>query len=732
MIATVMPSRPLISMPEIAELAAVRRPVVTTWRRRGLDFPAPVAGDASRPLFDAHQVVDWLASTGRAQRDRIEADLRLHLLTSLARDAASELPPGHAPAWTRSPRQLVGAVTALICLRHLDDEPLHARADGTGTGTAGRCLAALRDRAAELDPDDTLLRGEIDALPDQLGWLPGVVDELVEAGWGCRGAYEQILTARHRLGVPDLTVEAVTAPLAGLVAGLAGVREHADRHESLRLVVPDAAGGDLALAVLDQIGEERVGEELALSIVVAETDRFLARLVARRLLVHGVPRSAIVITADGAAAASAAAGADVALLHLPYQPGEERGTANPLDVVRATALALAPGQTAVVLGPAELLVAALPAHHPAWRVRRDVLGSGLLEAVIHLPGGLVPFRPGYQTAVWVLRNEPPSPWQGRVLLADVAHLPLTTALADTLVWDVVTWRRDDYHPRDHQRAHAAQVEIAALLRPGVPLTTRRPARPQDIATDPQHAVLRVAELEVALNDPATSSADRTPLHTGLAARDETATPTVRSVGEWVKAGWLTMRSGSRIDTAHTGPDGQHPVLGAPELTGAAPVGRRRIDRGVLATAYPKAEFTEPGDVIVTLTPRLGVYLDREGFAVVEFPARVLRIPDHAAGHLRPRVLAALLARLGEVTGRADGAIRSAHRLAALPLPELPPDEVVRLDSLLAALDERRDVARRELALLDELDRIATTGLAVGRLTISTEPAPPPDTTPHHR
>lgn len=96
------------------------------------------------------------------------------------------------------------------------------------------------------------------------------------------------------------------------------------------------------------------------------------------------------------------------------------------------------------------------------------------------------------------------------------------------------------------------------------------------------------------------------------------------------------------------------------------------------------------------------------------------------------MLAALLARLGEVTGRADGAIRSAHRLAALPLPELPPDEVVRLDSLLAALDERRDVARRELALLDELDRIATTGLAVGRLTISTEPAPPPDTTPHHR
>ena len=32
----------LMSMTEIAELAKVQRPVVTTWRRRHRDFPAPV------------------------------------------------------------------------------------------------------------------------------------------------------------------------------------------------------------------------------------------------------------------------------------------------------------------------------------------------------------------------------------------------------------------------------------------------------------------------------------------------------------------------------------------------------------------------------------------------------------------------------------------------------------------------------------------------------------------
>src|SRR5690606_34514943 len=58
----------LISMPEIAELAGVRRPVVTNWRRRHHDFPAPVDKHHSTLLFDADQVVDWLARTGRGQR----------------------------------------------------------------------------------------------------------------------------------------------------------------------------------------------------------------------------------------------------------------------------------------------------------------------------------------------------------------------------------------------------------------------------------------------------------------------------------------------------------------------------------------------------------------------------------------------------------------------------------------------------------------------------------------
>jgi hypothetical protein len=49
---------PLVSMPEIAALAKVRRPVVSTWRRRYANFPPAVEDSSGRPLFDGRQVAD--------------------------------------------------------------------------------------------------------------------------------------------------------------------------------------------------------------------------------------------------------------------------------------------------------------------------------------------------------------------------------------------------------------------------------------------------------------------------------------------------------------------------------------------------------------------------------------------------------------------------------------------------------------------------------------------------
>jgi hypothetical protein len=71
----------LMTMTDIAELAGVQRPVVTTWRRRHADFPAPAGGDESQPLFGPSDVAAWLFGTGRIGRERADQELSLFMLT---------------------------------------------------------------------------------------------------------------------------------------------------------------------------------------------------------------------------------------------------------------------------------------------------------------------------------------------------------------------------------------------------------------------------------------------------------------------------------------------------------------------------------------------------------------------------------------------------------------------------------------------------------------------------
>ncbi|MCG5463445.1 SAM-dependent methyltransferase [Micromonospora sp. MED01] len=690
----------LISLPEVAALAGVRRPVVTTWRRRHPAFPAPAEVEAGRLLFKARDVVEWLVGTGRAERSTIEPDLRLHLLACLPLQAGVSTGIGRRRNLRR--HELVGAMTALICLYHLDDEPL--RPDGY---TDRQMIDALRERAAEADWDDELLRSEIDTLPPDAGWLAEVVDELIEAAWGCAQAYERVLAARQRFGIPELYEDAITPQLARLMAGLSGARDRADEHGHLQVADYRAGAGDLLMAVRHELGDH---DPLALH--AADPDPFLARVLRRRLVVQGLSRGSWQVEI-GPGPATSTSPADVVLLHLPYRPAESRTDTNPFAEVNKVTHGLAPGQTAVVLGPAELLVDALPPYHPAARSRNELLTTGRVEAVVQLPGGLVSFRPGYRTALWVLRREEPSPLQGRVLLADVSDRALTDRVVDELVVDIVTWRRNGHRPEEHLRAYASQVNIADLTPPRRPLTARRPARVRDVVRDGRLTVAEVAEMEVALDDLA---GPRPRLRSRLAARDEREQPVTRSIGALVREGHLHILSGVRIAGDDAVAEGHHPLVGPDEISGLAPIGSRLIDRAVFAERYPRARPTEPGDVIVSLTPTLRAHHDAEGFSVVEFPARVVRIRPDGRARFTPRVLAALINAAPQ--RRAPGAVRPSSRLTDLQLPLLPPADVARLDALLTASEVRRNLARRELELLDELGRRAVAGLTDGILTIA--------------
>jgi type I restriction enzyme M protein len=51
---------PLLNLTDIARLAGVSRTVVSNWRKRHTDFPAPAAEPASGPVFNRDEVAAWL------------------------------------------------------------------------------------------------------------------------------------------------------------------------------------------------------------------------------------------------------------------------------------------------------------------------------------------------------------------------------------------------------------------------------------------------------------------------------------------------------------------------------------------------------------------------------------------------------------------------------------------------------------------------------------------------
>ncbi|SCF16283.1 N-6 DNA Methylase [Micromonospora viridifaciens] len=132
-----MQETPTITAAEIARLAGVGRAAVSNWRKRYVDFPAPVGGTAASPEFDLTQVEQWL----RAQGKLPELATAERLWRRLA--AASE-----------SPAAGLAAVGALLLARQRNQRP-------------------RRPAGPHLKP----LLPDVDALADELG-PQGAFDEL--------------------------------------------------------------------------------------------------------------------------------------------------------------------------------------------------------------------------------------------------------------------------------------------------------------------------------------------------------------------------------------------------------------------------------------------------------------------------------------------------------------------------------------------------------------------------
>ncbi|MFF5390892.1 hypothetical protein ACFY5H_21495 [Streptomyces sp. NPDC013012] len=689
-----------IGYAEIAALAQVKRPVPTTWSRRHSDFPEPMTREDGSPLFDAREVVDWLIRTGRgnAEPRRLRAEAALHTLSAWRSSGLS------APA-------LVGALTALICLRQQYDAPVGERAWGD-----------LLSQAADLDAEDTFLLSELRAIPDpdHLGpALGALADELTEAAYTPAEAFNWVLDARRRLGSHDLAADEPTPAVARTLAALAGVDTLPD--ESV-LATPYARSGDL-LAALHTAAPEESGH----TYLAAEPDPALARLVRRRMLVRGVFEFSLDVTEGEELSTDDWGDPHVLVCALPYEAGETRSARQALERIQDLTDYLSDGSTAVILGPADALVQPLPRHGDADRLRRSFLDEGLLKAAISLPDGAFAYRPGYRTGVWILARTPKAERAGRVLLADYSAQPLTEPVLDVLAEDVTIWRASEWRgDRRHELRHAAVVLAKDLDdRPGSAFTPQHRSPEARYTRAVMERPARIADVErhlAELDERATrqTGVDGS-LQTRAVLRPEDQQVRRTTVRRLLKDRRLRRRPGHRIAPEHLSTDGHYAVIGPEEILGTARFGSRRIDRGLVLTAYEHVQFTEPGDLVVTTSPRFGVHVDTEGLSIVVAPARILRVHPDADPPVRPRALAALLRAAAFDHGRTSGAVRASRGIEDLSVPDLGREELERYEAVLAEIERRAELLRQQSEALDDLARITAAGMADGTLTIQNLP-----------
>ncbi|WP_402464167.1 hypothetical protein [Isoptericola aurantiacus] len=665
----------VVSMPDVAEIAQVERPVVSTWRRRyaaaDRPFPAPVAEGPDGSLrFRAVDVADWVEATGRGNNPHFRADVAL-------RASFAVTDPDRA-------RRLQDGLAAMFCLKDLAERPL-------GDLDADDLL----DLADELDPEDAFLYTETADLGRDLRTAAELADLAADAAYTPGRAADALADGHHRARrqVPASALVPTALRLAARVA--------AQIHEDGPVADPYPGAGDLLRAVL--------AAHDGIDVPTALLPRG-HRAARRRLVAHGWDVGTL--TADGATPLPP--GDALVVSQLPPTGSPEQPVLEVLAQLEELVLGLGEHQRAVVVGPANALTDALDGA--AESVRSGLLRTEKLRAVVLLPPGMIVDRSRQRLALWVL-GAPPSGvaiaerW---TMVADLSDRSVPELLDATIVEDLLTDVAASLGgPRDvasHAFRFARFVRMAPLLAAGGSIVAagRRPI--SGIREDDGATALRIRELGAALD-----GGPRPPL--GLAVRRSAATG-VRRAPLWAltEQRRLKQLAGNRVDPdlvvdAPSRDAALLRVVGVPELTGQREWGTRGVDRLRLVASNPSGRLTEPGDVVFTVAPYPVAVVDHDGFSVVEYPAQILRVlpPAPTADGVTPDavVVPAVLAR--DVTAQPSGA----KWWRAWETRLVPADQADEVARVLRTVSERAAAARRELLALDELAGTLADGVTAG-------------------
>ncbi|WP_261565217.1 HsdM family class I SAM-dependent methyltransferase [Frankia gtarii] len=705
-----------VTASDIARLAGVGRAAVSNWRRRFVDFPQPVGGTSTSPLFALTAVEDWFDQHDRPFRvevgDRVWQQIR---------------------GTVDDPRlgELVGHLGGFL-LHHQLDRDAAIGLLGEPDAAAARLLGPAIERAAPDLPGGFPSSWE----PD---WVPVARSAAAAADRDGHCALFEVLRVRYR-EVYSRQVAETPPAVAELMVGLAGLRERAGE----LTVLDSACGVGGLLEAARAAGVRRLfGQDI---------DPMAARITAAGLLLHGV--GARIVAADSLLAdALVGERADAVLCGPPSGqrswPHDElvdspwwgygvppRGEPELAWVQHC----LAHGRRGA---PVLVIMPAAAASRPAGRrIRANLLRAGALRAVLGLPPDL--FGAGSAPDLWVLRV----PGEGAPPAQVLMGLASTDPSAVERVWLSFTGSAAAGEPGKAMEPGEAglppgfrRMPVADLLDGEVDLNPRRhvPVYPDSVIEREFPAVRE--EFLAALSSLSALTPTITPsnvspppdMSSPVAAADSTPEPAVVSettgatqpawvtVGELAKGGALTVLT-APLQTRTDG--GDLPLLTAADV---------RCGRGASGRTgeLPGMLLLRSGDVVCAVAAgRIAAEVTNEVGAVLGPKVALLRVdpdrldPHFLAGSLRA---AGYRAAGGPGVGDEDGA--SSRSSGTLSRPDLLR---VRIPAL--ALTAQRELgadfrrlgqlarSAREVAELgEEIIRAGYLGVAEGRLRVCGDP-----------
>ena len=666
---------------DVARALGVQRPVISAWRSRyaraAVPFPAS-------EILTAAELLAWLSATGR-DRDGGEASLALHGDLGVAGLTVNQVRDG---------------VEALLVL---------ARATGAHLGGLGP--AGLVSLADDIDPDDDYLLSEVKDLGQHARQVAGFVTLMLDAvdspgsalevrrrrsGSGTLGVVAQGITAEQG-GTPAIAAQ-IDPAAVGLVARVALALAEWEPDEDVTITDAFPGVGELAAGMPAVVG----GWDLAQLAIPLQGGSPEARALRRRLAAQGWQ------VTEGESSGRLVI-ADLTSLR---DPGLALSRADEI------ALAMRPGSRAVILGSAGALIDEL-SQSSDDRIRTDLLRTGRVRAVFRLAAGLLPSRPREVAALWVLGD----PMDGTPIeerwttVADLSRFAgpggaIPNAVADDLITDVLAAVEGNEAAKRHGFAHARVVKTRVLITARGDLVNQADRGKYASQASVPGRALGVTDL---LRTSGITGSD--PLALTVTAQ-EGSPVALKALEDLIRAGHVRAIPGSRVPSSvgSTRPSGAsrglRVVTAADVLAGSLRVDRR-TDAVEVAREVPRAQLSEPGDVIVTASPRPAAVVDLEGGCLVVTPARILRPVGSRDAEARERGLSAHLTATA-INSRPSGDRRWRRWL----VPVMDSASVRSGEQALALVDGRAREARETLERLEALRHGLIQGMSEGSLKIS--------------